>query len=108
MPVSAYWFRILYSQWRNHSSPLSDSTGDSSDSDNYFDIEPRGSDPDTNLTDIDTDIETGETTEEDEDEDYLLEYYYSLEEDPVSDNKNEDYKEASLTLIDGIEERFHQ
>ena len=94
-------------QRRNRSS-LSDSTGDGSDGDNCFDVEPGGSDPDTNPTDVDTDVETGETTEEDEDEDHPPEYYRSLEEDPASDDENEDYKEASLTLIDGMEERFHR
>ena len=43
-----------------------------------------------------------------EDEDNLPEYYLNLEEDPESVDENEDYKESSLSLIDGMEERFRR
>lgn len=102
-------------QRRNRSSsPLSDYNNDGSDGDSCFDEEeePRGSGSDTNATDVDTDVEgedeVGMPYITQEDEDHPPEYYRNLEEDPESDDENEDYKEGSLSLIDGMEERFHR
>jgi len=43
-----------------------------------------------------------------DDADQPPEYYRNLEEVPKSDDENEDYQKASLSLIDGMEERFHR
>ena len=43
-----------------------------------------------------------------EDEDHLPEYYRSLEDDPESNDEDEDYKDSSRNLIDGMEDRFHR
>jgi hypothetical protein len=100
-------------QRRNRSSlPLS--IGDSSDGDSCFDEEgePRGSDSDTNVTDADTDVGTEGKMDmpciNQEDEDQPPEYYRNLEEEPESDDENEDYKEGSLSLINGMEERLQR
>ena len=101
-------------QRRNHSSlPLSDNNSDGSDGDSCFDEgESRGSGSDTNATDLDTDDEREDKMDmpcvTQEDEDRPPEYYRNLEEEPVSDDENEDYKEGSLSLIDGMEERFQR
>jgi hypothetical protein len=102
-------------QRRSRSSlPLSDNSNDGSDSDSCFDKddEPRGSRSDTGATDLGSDVEGGEkinTTQIiQEGQDHLPEYYRNIEEDPESDDENEDYKDGSLSLIDGIEERFNR
>jgi hypothetical protein len=43
-----------------------------------------------------------------EDHDHPPEYYRNLEDDSESDDENEDYAEGSLSLIDGMEERFQR
>jgi hypothetical protein len=95
---------------RNRSSPpLSDNNNDGSDGDSCFDNEeePQGSGSDTNTTDVDTDVEGEDEVDMPcitrDDEDHPPEYYRNLEEDPQSDDENEDYKEGSLSLIDGME-----
>lgn len=100
-------------QRRNRSSlPLSHNSSDSSDGDSCFDTEgePRGSSSGTDATDIDTDVEGEDKIDisriTQEDKDLPPEYYRNLEEEPESNDKNKDYKEGSLSLINGIEERF--
>ena len=94
--------------------PLSDNSNDGSDGNSCFDKdnEPGGPCSDTSATDLDSDAEGGEkidTTQiTQEGQDHLPEYYRKIEEDPESDDENKDYKEASLSLIDGIEEQFNQ
>lgn len=43
-----------------------------------------------------------------EDEDHSPEYYHNLKDDPESNDENEDYKDSSLSLIHGMEDRFRQ
>jgi hypothetical protein len=94
--------------------PLSHNSSDGSDGDSCFDTEGElgGSGSDTNTTDVDTDIEGEDKMDilcvTQEDKDQPPEYYYNLEEEPVSDDKNEDYKEGSLSLINRMEEQFQQ
>ena len=101
-------------QRRNRSSSLSDKYCDGSDGDSCFDKEDEswGSDSDTNTTDVDTDVEVEDKIDmpwiTQEDEDQPPEYYRNLEEEPESDDENEDYKEGSLSLINGMEERFQR
>jgi hypothetical protein len=102
-------------QRRNSSSALlSHNSNDGSDGDSCFDTEgePEGSGSDTDATDVDTDIE-GEVKVDmpwitQENEDLPPEYYRNLEEEPESDDEDEDYKGGSLSLISGMEERFHR
>lgn len=92
--------------------PLSDNSNDGSDGSSCFDKEdePGEYGSDTSTTDLDSDVEAVEkidtTRISQEDQDHPPEYYRNLEEDPESDDENEDYKEGSLSLIDGMEERF--
>jgi hypothetical protein len=102
-------------QRRSRSSlPLSDNSNDSSDGNSCFDKddEPRGPRSDTGATDVDSDVEGGEKIDTtriiQEGKDHPPEYYCNMEEDPESDDENKDYKEGSLSLIDGIEERFNR
>ena len=102
-------------QRRSRSSPLlSHNSSDGSDDDSCFDTEgePGGSSSGTDATDIDTDVEGEDEIDmsriTQEDEDLPPEYYRNLEEEPESDDENEDYKEGSLSLINGIEERFNR
>lgn len=102
-------------QRRNHSSPLlSHNSSDSSDGDSCFDTdgEPRGSGSDTNTTDVNTDVEGEDEIDmpwiTQDDEDQPPEYYRKLEEEPESDDEDEDYEDSSLSLINGMEERFHR
>jgi hypothetical protein len=94
----------------------SSSYDDSNESDiaSCFDTEDQvgGSDSDASPTDVDTDVEGGDEVDKlgiiQEDEDHPPEYYLNLEEDPESDDENENYKDSSRSLIDGMEERFHR
>lgn len=70
-------------------------------------------DYDTNPTDVDTDIKGGGEADiswiSEEDKDFPPEYYLNQEEDlDESDDKNEDYADGSILLLDGIEERWHR
>lgn len=100
-------------QQRNRSSQPLSSHSDGSCSDSCFDeeSEPQGSGSDTIATDVDSDVEIEDKAMPgitQEDDDHPPEYYRNLEEDPESDDEKEDYKEGSLSLIDGMEERFHR
>ena len=91
---------------------FSDSS-DSLDTESCFDIDIEGeTDSDTNPTDVDTDVE-GENKDEldiswiiDEDKDHSPEYYLNQEEEfDEAEDANEDYKDNSIVLLDGVEER---
>jgi hypothetical protein len=70
---------------------------------------------DTNLTNVDTEVE-GENKDKldiswiiDEDKDHSPEYYLDQEEEfDKAEDINEDYKDNSLILLDGIEERWYR
>jgi hypothetical protein len=70
-------------------------------------------DSNTNLTDVDTDIE-GENKADvlwmiEEDKDHLLEYYLNQEEEfNEFKDANKDYKDNSILLLNGIEERWNR
>ncbi|OAF59887.1 hypothetical protein VC83_03079 [Pseudogymnoascus destructans] len=84
---------------QRHQPPRSSSSSDVSDCESCFDVEDkvRGGDSDTNPTDVDTDMDG-----------HPLEYYLHQENDSESDDEIEDYKDNSLRLIDGIEQRFYR
>jgi hypothetical protein len=88
-----------------------DSNG--SDIESCFDTEDEKSDPDTNLTDVDTDVE-GDSGANiswllDENKDHPPEYYLNQEDEfDESEYINEDYSDNSCLLLDFIEERFFQ
>ena len=88
---------------RRHQLSRSSSSSDGSDRESCFDVEDKvwDGDSDTNPTDVDTDVEG-------EDEDHPPEYYLNLEDDSESNDEIEDYKDNSLRLIDGIEQRFYR
>jgi hypothetical protein len=94
----------------------SSNSSDSSDTESCFDTDIEGeTDSDTNPTDVDTDVE-GENKDEldtswiiDEDKDHSPEYYLNQEEEfDEAEDANEDYKDNSLVLLDGIEERWYR
>ncbi|KAL5347682.1 hypothetical protein ACLOAV_007091 [Pseudogymnoascus australis] len=87
------------------------------DSESCFDVENNvvDSDSDTIPTDIDSDVEDNarggdsDTTDVDTDvEDHPPEYYLHQEDDSDSDDEIEDYRDNTLCLISGIEQRFHR
>jgi hypothetical protein len=88
---------------------------DASELENCFDTEDEvgETDSNTNLTDVDTDIEGEDEADVswmiEEDKDYPPEYYLDQEEefDEFKD-ANEDYKDNSILLLDGIEERWNR
>jgi hypothetical protein len=93
----------------------SSSSGDSdrSDIESCFDTDDEGeTGSDTNPTDIDTDVEgEGELNISwtiEEDKDHPPEYYLNQEEFDEAEDANEDYKDNSIVLLDGIEERWHR
>lgn len=95
----------------------SSSSSNVSDSESCFDVDKAGGDSDTNPTDVDTDVEDAAgggdsvTTLTDVDtdvEDHPPEYYLRQEDDSESDDEIEDYRDSSLRLINGIEQRFYQ
>lgn len=88
-----------------------------SDSESCFDVENNvvDSDSDTIPTDIDSDVEDNarggdsDTTDVDTDvEDHPPEYYLHQEDDSDSDDEIEDYRDNTLCLISGIEQRFYR
>jgi hypothetical protein len=91
----------------------SSNSSDSSDTESCFDTDIEGeTDSDTNLIDVDTDVERESKDElevlwiTNEDKDHSLEYYLNQEEEfNKAEDANEDYKDNSLILLDGIEER---
>jgi hypothetical protein len=96
---------------------LSSSSNDSDalELESCFDTEDevRGTDSDTNPTDVDTDIQ-GEDKADiswiiEEDKDYPPEYYLNQEEEfDEFEDTNQDYKDNSILLLDGIEERWNR
>ena len=99
---------------RQLASSSSSYNSDESHSETCFDTVDQvgGFDSDTNPTDVDTNTEGRDEADKSrvtkEDEDYPPDYYLNLEEDPESDDENEDYKDSSRNLIDGMEERFRR
>lgn len=94
------------------SSPFDDS--DVSELESCFDTEDEvETDSDTNPMDVDIDIEGEDkangSLKIEEDKDYPPEYYLDQEEefDEFEDAK-EDYKDNSILLLDGIEERWNR
>lgn len=101
------------SQQRNRSPQPLSANGDSSDSDSCFDEEskPQESDSNTSVAENDSDVEIEEKKILGVTQDLVdhpPEYYLNLEDDPESDDENEDYQKGSLSLLDGMEERFHR
>jgi hypothetical protein len=92
----------------------SSNNSDSSDTESCFDTDGEGeTDADTNSTDIDTEGENEDRLDVswiiDEDKDHSPEYYLNQEEEfDEAENANEDYKDNSIVLLDGIEERWHR
>ena len=63
--------------------------------------------------DVDIDIEGGDEADIlwkiEEDKDYLLEYYLDQEEEfDEFEDANEDYKDNSILLLNGIEEQWNR
>jgi hypothetical protein len=95
--------------------PSSSDDSDASELESCFDIEDElgETDSNTNPTDVDMDIEEEDKVDIsliiEEDKDYPLEYYLDQEEefDEFKD-ANEDYKDNSILLLDGIEERWNR
>jgi hypothetical protein len=98
--------------------PASSSSSDDSDAlelESCFDTEDEvgETDSNTNPTDVDTDIEGEDKADVswmiEEDKDYPLEYYLDQEEEfDEFEDANEDYKDNSILLLDGIEERWNR
>jgi hypothetical protein len=70
-------------------------------------------DSNTNPTDVDTDIEGEDEADVswmiEDDKDYPPEYYLDQEEEfDEFEDANEDYKDNSILLLDGIEERWNR
>jgi hypothetical protein len=96
----------------------SSDNSDTSDSESCFDTDGEGAtDSDTNPTDVGTDIDTDVEGEDeldiswiiDKDKDHPLEYYLNQEKEcDEAEDANEDYKDNSIALLDGIEERWHR
>jgi hypothetical protein len=96
----------------------SSDNSDASDSESCFDTDGEGgTDSDTNPTDVDTNVDTDLEGEDeldvswiiDEDKDHPPEYYLNQEKEcDEAEDANEDYKDNSLALLDGIEERWHR
>ena len=68
---------------------------------------------DSNLTNVDMDIEGEDKADVlwmiEEDKDYPLEYYLDQEEEfDEFEDANEDYKDNSILFLDGIKERWNQ
>src|SRR3954454_20110754 len=87
--------------------------GNRSNIESCFDTEDEESDPNTNPTDVDTDIEGDDEVDIpwllDEDKDHPPEYYLNQEDEfDESEYTNEDYSENSCLLLDFIEELFFQ
>ncbi|KAH0552930.1 hypothetical protein GP486_006872, partial [Trichoglossum hirsutum] len=84
-----------------------------SDIKSCFDTEDEKSDPNTNLTDVDTDVE-GDSGADiswllDENKDHSPEYYLNQEDEfNESEYINEDYSDNSCLLLDFIKEWFFQ
>ena len=95
--------------------PSSSNDSDALELKSYFDIEDEveETDSNTNLTDIDIDIEGEDETNVlwkiEEDKDYPLEYYLDQEEEfDEFEDANEDYKDNSILLLNGIEEQWNR
>jgi hypothetical protein len=95
--------------------PSSSDDSDASELESCFDTEDEvgETDSDTNLTDVDTYIEGGDEADVswkiEEDKDYPPEYYLNQEEEfDEFEDANEDYKDNSILLLDGIEERWNR
>ena len=97
--------------------PAPSSSSDDSDAselESCFDREDEvETDSNTNPTDVDTDIEEEDKADVssmiEEDKDYPPEYYLDQEEEfDEFEDANEDYKDNSVLLLDGIEERWNR
>ncbi|KAI9769856.1 MAG: hypothetical protein M1840_003850 [Geoglossum simile] len=98
---------------RRQQADCSSDDSNGSDIESCFDTEDEKSDPDTNPTDVDTDVE-GDSWADiswllDENKDYPPEYYLNQEDEfDESEYINEDYSDNSCLLLDFIEEQFFQ
>jgi hypothetical protein len=95
--------------------PSSSDDSDASELESCFDTEDEveETNSNTNLTDVDTDIEGEDETDVswkiEEDKDYPLEYYLDQEEEfDEFEDANEDYKDNSILLLNGIEEQWNR
>ena len=95
--------------------PSSSDDSGASELESCFDTEDEvgETDSDTNPTDVDTDIEGGDKVDVswkiEEDKDYPPEYYLDQEEEfDEFEDANEDYKDNSILLLDGIKERWNR
>jgi hypothetical protein len=95
--------------------PSSSDDSDASELESCFDAEDEveETDSNTNLTDVDTDIEGEDETDVswkiEEDKDYPPEYYLNQEEEfDEFEDANEDYKDNSILLLNGIEEQWNR
>ena len=95
--------------------PSSSDDSDALELESCFDTEDEveETDSDTNLTDVDTDIEGEDETDVswkiEEDKDYPLEYYLDQEEEfDEFEDANEDYKDNSILLLNGVEEQWNR
>ena len=95
--------------YRHQQADCSFDNSNRSDIESCFDTKNEKSDPDTNLTDVDTDVE-GDSRADiswllDKNKDYLPEYYLNQEDEfDESEYINEDYSNNSCLLLYFIKE----
>ena len=102
-------------RYRQQAPSSSSNDSDASELESCFDTEDEveETDSDTNPTDVDTDIEEEDKADVspmiEEDRDYPPKYYLDQEEEfDEFEDANEDYKDSSILLLDGIEERWNR